>query len=283
MRSTLKTNDSTDTRSESIINHIVDWLKERIKVSNTKGFVVGVSGGIDSALTSTLASLTEKPVMVLSLPINQEEGQHGRSNEQIIWLKRRFKNVSSYVIDLTNAFNSLKNALPEKEINGLALANTASRLRMTAIYSFANSKGYLVCGTGNKIEDYGIGFFTKYGDGGVDISPIAGLLKSEVYELANYLNIPQSIQDAVPTDGLWGDNRSDEEQIGASYKELEWALIYYEEMENGIFTPSLTDRQIEVLNIYDKRHRANKHKLESVPVCMIPKFWENGKHEKRKI
>ena len=255
--------------SEKVINHIVGWLKERIKTSNTKVFVVGVSGGIDSALTSTLASLTKKPVIVLSLPINQEKGQHSRSNEQINWLKKRFKNVSGHVIDLTDPFNSLKSVLPEEEINGLALANVASRLRMTAIYSFANSKGYLVCGTGNKIEDYGIGFFTKYGDGGVDISPIADLLKSEVYELAGYLNIPQSIQDAVPTDGLWNDNRSDEDQIGASYGELEWALKYHEEIDSGIFTPSFTDRQIEVLNIYDKRHIANKHKLETVPVCII--------------
>jgi NAD+ synthase len=261
-------------KNKEIVNHIVDWLKNKLDISNTNGFVIGVSGGIDSALASTLASLTKKAVIVLNLPINQEEGQYSCSNEQIDWLKKRFNNVSSHIIDLTETFNSLKKSLPEKEVNGLALANTASRLRMTAIYSFANSNNYLVCGTGNKVEDYGIGFFTKYGDGGVDISPIADLLKSEIYELAKYLDVPQTIQDAVPTDGLWDDNRSDEEQIGASYEELEWALNYCDNLEKGIFIPTLEDRQIDVLNIYEKRHAANKHKLEAVPVCIIPELYK---------
>tara|TARA_R100000008_G_C3573827_1_gene163919 strand:+ start:563 stop:1351 length:789 start_codon:yes stop_codon:yes gene_type:complete len=261
-------------KNQEIVVHIVNWLKQQVDASGTGGFVMGVSGGIDSALTSTLAGLTEKPVVVLSLPINQEKGQHNRSNEQIQWLEKRFKNVSSHVVDLTETFNALKMSLPEKEVSGLALANAASRLRMTAIYSFANSKNYLVCGTGNKVEDYGIGFFTKYGDGGVDVSPIADLLKSEVYELAKHLRIPQSIQEAVPTDGLWDDNRSDEEQIGASYDELEWALNYSDNLEKGIFIPTLSDRQIDVLNIYEQRHSVNKHKLETVPVCVIPELYK---------
>jgi len=260
--------------SEEIVNHIVDWLKEKVEASNMKGFVVGVSGGIDSAVTSTLASLTRKPIIVLNLPINQEESQYSRSNEQINWLQGKFNNVSSHTIDLTGTFNSLKSVLPEEEISGLALANAASRLRMTTIYSFANSKNYLVCGTGNKIEDYGIGFFTKYGDGGVDIGPIADLLKSEVYELSEYLKIPQSIQDAVPTDGLWEDNRSDEDQIGASYQELEWAFEYYDDCNKGVCTTNLTDRQIDVLNIYEQRHSTNKHKLETVPTCTIPRGYK---------
>ena len=261
-------------RNKGIINYIVIWLEQQIKKTATNGFVVGVSGGIDSALTSTLAAHTKKSVIVLNLPINQEQGQYNRSNEQIDWLKKRFDNVSSHVVDLTDTFNALRKTLPGKQITELALANMASRIRMTAIYSFANSKNYLVCGTGNKVEDYGIGFFTKYGDGGVDISPIADLLKSEVYQLAEQLQIPRSIQEAIPTDGLWGDNRSDEDQIGASYEELEWALKYFDNLEKGIFVPTLDDRQLSVLNIYKQRHIVNKHKLDTVPVCIIPETYK---------
>ena len=155
--------------------------------------------------------------------------------------------------------------LEEININDLAFANLRSRIRMCALYALANTKNYLVLGTGNKIEDYGIGFFTKYGDGGVDVSPIADLLKSEVYELASHFDIIQDIQRALPTDGLWPDNRGDEDQIGATYDELEWAYSFAESPKKE----KLTERQYEVLDIYMNRHLATKHKLEAPPVCLI--------------
>jgi len=253
--------------NKQTIDFITGWLDNIIEEADCNGFIVGVSGGIDSALTSTLAANTGRPVLVLNMPISQEEGQYNRSNEQIKWLKEKYNNVSSYEIDLTESFNAFRGAMSVSELTNLAVANSASRLRMMTLYACANSKNYMVVGTGNKVEDYGIGFFTKYGDGGVDISPIADLLKSEVYELASYMGVPNSIQDAIPTDGLWNDNRSDEDQIGASYDELEWALEYN---DRGI-EEELTERQQKVLKIYRERHYNTKHKLQMPPVCEIPK------------
>ena len=235
--------------TEKVINKIVGWLTEQLIHSDQKGFVIGVSGGVDSAVTSTLCAKTGYPIIVLNLPINQANDQHNRSNEHINWLKTKFDNVKHYTVDLTSVYDSFKEAVPH--CDELALANSQSRIRMTTIYSFANYNNFLVAGTGNKVEDYGVGFFTKYGDGGVDISPIADLLKSEVYGLAKALNIIQTIQDAPPTDGLWGDNRTDEEQIGASYDELEWALNYYDQFGSSI--TGLSPRQREVLRIYVNR------------------------------
>lgn len=255
-----------------VIDYIVKWLLETVRSSRCEGFVVGISGGIDSALTSALAAKTGMPVIVLNMPINQEVGQYNRSNEQAKWLKKNFDNVESKVIDLSAVFNSFVVATPDG-VSPLAYANSASRIRMTTLYLVANDKNYLVVGTGNRVEDYGIGFFTKYGDGGIDISPIADLLKSEVYALAKFLGVPQSIQEAVPTDGLWDDNRSDEDQIGATYEELEWALKYYDEV--GHNRSKLTPRQSEVLSIYEKRHLGTQHKLRLPPTCLIP---ENLKH-----
>ena len=255
--------------SENIKNYIVSWLKDRVAESGTSGYVVGVSGGIDSALTSTLAALTDKPVFLLNMPINQSPDQFDRSNEHIKWLVQNYDNVKSLVIDLTDPFNSIVNSLDHCDISELGLVNAAARLRMMTLYAIANTHNMLVCGTGNKIEDYGIGFFTKYGDGGVDVSPIGDLMKSEVYTLCNFLGVPQSIQNAVPTDGLWGDDRSDEDQIGASYDELEWALNYYDEF--GFLCDNLTQRQLEVLTIYEKRHNNTKHKMMLPPVCLLPK------------
>lgn len=254
-------------KSKEVTELISNWLLERLKVSGCKGFVVGVSGGVDSAVTSTLAALTDKPVLALNLPINQEVGQKDRANEQIVWLMKNYDNVSSIEVNLTNPFKSFLDSLEGDDVGELAEANSASRLRMMALYAYANSKNYLVVGTGNKVEDYGIGFFTKYGDGGVDVSPLADLLKSEVYKLSSYLKIPDSIQNATPTDGLWGDNRSDEEQIGASYDQLEWALNFH---DSGLSEETLSDEQKRVLNIYIGRHYATKHKLEAPPVCLIP-------------
>jgi len=254
--------------NKNIREHIVEWLKRKIEESRSRGFVVGVSGGVDSAVTSTLASLTKKPVIVLNMPINQEAGQYTRSNEHIDWLTAQYDNVSSQVVDLSTVYGVASNALACCQVSKLALANAASRLRMMSLYAVANTHDYLVVGTGNKVEDYGIGFFTKYGDGGVDISPIADLLKSEVYALAKFLGVPQSIQEAVPTDGLWGDNRSDEDQIGATYEELEWALKYCDKVADD--KDRLTSRQQEILDIYKKRHIGSRHKLILPPMCLIP-------------
>lgn len=265
---------SISMRHEEVVKHISSWMTQKLVESKARGFVIGVSGGIDSALTSALAAITGEPTLALNMPINQEEGQFSRSNEQIDWLKSRYDNVLSHVIDLTSMHESFKSVLPF-EISELAYANLASRLRMITLYAFANSKNYLVVGTGNKVEDYGIGFFTKYGDGGVDISPIADLLKTEVYKMAKSIGVPKSIQEAIPTDGLWGDNRSDEEQIGASYKNLEWALDFYD--KNQQESRFLTREQKEALSIYTLRHINNKHKLELPPVCLIGEKFRNEK------
>jgi len=254
--------------SEKIINHIAGWLENQLISSNQKGFVIGVSGGIDSAVTSTLCALTGAPVVVINMPIHQVPDQIDRSNDHIAWLKKHFENIQSSIVDLTTTYETFVEASDISD--ELSLANVRSRLRMTTLYAHANLKSYLVAGTGNKVEDYGIGFFTKYGDGGVDLSPIASLLKSQVYEVAAHLEIIKSIQNATPTDGLWGDDRSDEDQIGATYNELEWALQYYD-LEGSNIT-GLSSRQREILRIYIERHLATKHKLEMPPVCELNIF-----------
>ncbi len=251
---------------EKII-YIVSWLKEQLKKANCRGFVVGVSGGIDSAVTSTLAAMTSYPVALVTLPINQDSDQLERARKHIDDLKDRFTNVKSFEVDLTTASTTLLASLPKEASSELAVVNLKSRIRMTTLYAFANSNDFLVVGTGNKVEDYGVGFFTKYGDGGVDLCPIADLLKSEVRALAALLQVSNEIQSAVPTDGLWGDNRSDEEQIGATYEELEWAMEFCSNSEDRA---TLTRRQREVLEIYKFRHVNAKHKLQAPPVCMIP-------------
>ncbi len=255
-------------RTEAVSQYIVEWLIQRLESSKAQGFVVGVSGGIDSAVTSTLCAKTGFPVIVLNMPIHQEPTQHNRAIEQSEWLMNSFDNVQATTIDLTDSFEEIKKIEFEQvgKLDDLSYVNMASRLRMLTLYMISNSNNYLVAGTGNKVEDYGIGFFTKYGDGGVDISPIADLLKSQVYNIASYFGIPNSIQKATPTDGLWEDNRTDEDQIGASYDELEWALEAYDEGN----TDNLTNRQKEVMGIYSRRHISTKHKLETPPVCIIP-------------
>ena len=167
--------------NKEISTHIINWLKDQLIISNQKGFVIGVSGGIDSAVTSTLCAETKFPIIVVNMPIHQPKDQFNRAVEHINWLNENYSNVTEHTVDLTQSFESYLESVPECAKSELALINTRARLRMLTLYSFANSNNYLVCGTGNKIEDFGIGFFTKYGDGGVDISPIAGLYKSEVY------------------------------------------------------------------------------------------------------
>ena len=254
-------------KHQEIINSITSWLIQKLEDSGCEGFVVGVSGGIDSALVSTLCCLTGKPTLLVGMPIHQEKGQVSRSNEQMMFLSK-FNNCSSSTIDLTTVYDSFISSIDN--ISNLSKANLQSRLRMCALYSQANNRNYLVVGTGNKVEDFGVGFFTKFGDGGVDLSPIADLMKTEVYQLASFLGVPKSIQNAKPTDGLWDDNRGDEEQIGASYPELEWAMRFSGD-EN-----LLTDRQKTVLSIYKERNRSTKHKLSGPPVCFIEKSLKKG-------
>ena len=200
------------------------------------------------------------------MPIHQKSNQFDRSNEHINWLKNNFENVSSHEINLTNVYDSFSNALPKANQDELSMANLRSRIRMSNLYVFASNKKYLVAGTGNKVEDFGVGFYTKYGDGGVDISPIADLLKSEVFKIAHHLGIVSSIQKAKPTDGLWDDDRSDEDQLGATYDELEWAMNYLEVNYQG----NLSERQKKVLEIYRGHHQTNLHKMNPIPVCIIP-------------
>lgn len=269
---------------------IQGWLQERIETSKQIGFVVGVSGGIDSALVSALCASTGFPTFVLSLPINQEIKQLQRANKHIQWLKDTYGCVISKEIDLTEVTDCFEKTLQKEQINSeLVSVNLRSRLRMVALYAMANQNKLLVAGTGNRIEDFAVGFFTKGGDGCCDISPIGDLLKSEVRQLSSFLGIDSEIVNAVPTDGLWGDNRSDEEQIGATYDELEWALNYYEtfkivkpcgidldnlpqgfSVESILLTqPDLTERQKEVFSIFTQRHFANKHKMEMPPICYL--------------
>ena len=252
-------------------DHITNWLKDYALHAGVKGFVVGVSGGIDSALTSTLCALTGLDVLTLEMPIHQEKNQVNRATRHISFLKDRFKNVTSTSVNLTPVFNSLIEAMPKvdnEDDRFMSLANTRARLRMTSLYYFAGLDNLLVAGTGNKVEDFGVGFYTKYGDGGVDLSPIADLMKSEVYAIASYLGVDEEIQKAPPTDGLWGDDRTDEDQLGASYDELEWAMNT-EKMGKKVH--DFTERQKEVYEIYLKFNSANEHKMNPIPVCLIPK------------
>ena len=252
---------------QEVIKYIVHWLSHYSEQSKTNGFVIGISGGIDSALTSTLCAMTGKKVICLSMPIHQHKAEYDRGLEHINWLKNKFPNVSSQEVELTETFNKISKAIPEDIQDWLTMANTRSRLRMTTLYSFACHHKLLVAGTGNKVEDFGIGFFTKYGDGGVDVSPIADLMKSEVYALAKELGVVNSIQTAPPTDGLFADGRSDEDQIGATYDELEWAMKF---IANPHDFSTLTDRQKIVLDIYTRMNKANQHKMNPIPVCIIP-------------
>ena len=257
-------------KTEKVAEYIINWLKEYAENAKVKGFVVGVSGGIDSALTSTLCAKTGFPTLCVELPIHQAESQVTRAQEHINLLKGNFKNVSDVRVDLTSTFEDFKKMVPDAEPSAkvdLSLANTRARLRMTTLYYLAGLHGFLVAGTGNKVEDFGVGFYTKYGDGGVDLSPIADLMKSEVYKLAAFLGVPNSIQKAQPTDGLFGDSRTDEDQIGASYDELEWAM----KMENeGKTENDFLGREQEVFKIYSRLNRINQHKMIPIPICEIP-------------
>ena len=250
-----------------IIDHIVNWLSDYCDQAGMNGFVVGVSGGIDSAVTSGLCAKTGNKVILLNMPIHQKPEQFSLSARHIAWLSEAYATVTGVEVDLTPAFQTLGNALPVDIRDPHTMANTRARMRMLTLYAFATHHRMLVAGTGNKVEDFGVGFYTKYGDGGVDISPIADLKKTEVYTIGKELGIMEDILRAPPTDGLWEDSRTDEAQIGAAYEELEWAMDF--ECRSGD-KASLTERQKEVLAIFRKFHQANRHKMEPIPVCGIP-------------
>lgn len=254
-------------QTEKIINYVVSWLTKYCEVSGLNGFVVGVSGGIDSAVTSTLCAKTGKKILAINMPIYQLPDQISLSSQHIKWLENKFNQVKGVEVDLTIPFQAFEKKIPQDIQDGLTMANTRARMRMLTLYAFATHHRLLVAGTGNKVEDFGVGFYTKYGDGGVDLSPIADLLKTEVYEIGKCLEIIEPILLAPPTDGLWQDNRTDESQIGASYAELEWAMQFEKTLTNE---GHLSERQKEVLRIYRKFHNLNKHKMKPIPVCRIP-------------
>lgn len=258
-------------QTEKVTKHIVNWLKAYATKAGVNGFVIGISGGIDSAVTSILCAKTGLKVWCIEMPIHQAASHVTRAQEHIKQLKSQFDNVSSIRTDLTPVFESFKNEVNlegDQAIVDMALANTRARLRMVTLYYYAGLHKLLVSGTGNKVEDFGVGFYTKYGDGGVDLSPIADLMKSEVYELGTYLNVCESIMKAQPSDGLFGDSRSDEDQIGASYPELEWAMKMDEVGKNA---EDFTGRKQTVFKIYKRFNNSNKHKMIGIPTCEIPK------------
>ena len=245
---------------------IVSWIKDYADSNGIKSLVVGVSGGIDSAVVSTLCAETGLPTYVLTMPLNSKKENTALSDAHAKALDDKYENVSHHNVDLSTTYHKLLSSIslqtsPEgfthnKDFmpNELANANTKSRLRMVTLYQIAGAVGGIVVGTGNKVEDYGIGFYTKYGDGGVDIAPIADLYKTEVRELGSYLRVSADIIDAKPTDGLWDDGRSDEDQIGATYAELE------EPMENG------TGKAVDILSRFN---RQNRHKTEPIPTFKL--------------
>ena len=250
---------------DKLIDHIVSWLKEYALNAHMDGFVVGISGGIDSAVTSELCAMTGLKVIAINLPIHQSTQEYNLANKHLVYLNSKYKNSKELEINLSDLFSQFEKTMPSDcKNNSLSMANSRSRLRMTTLYAVAQTNNCLVAGTGNKIEDFGIGFYTKYGDGGVDLSPIADLSKSQVWAVGKHVGILPEILEAKPTDGLWGDGRSDEDQIGASYPELEWAMEF-----NGEET-TLSDRQKQVLEIYRTFNRINQHKMLPIPVCKIP-------------
>jgi len=240
---------------EDRIEYITKWIADYVlKIEKQPvSLIIGVSGGIDSAVTSTLCARTNLNTIVVSIPINQNKNQYSLSIQHIEWLKNNFNNIASYTINLDSTFNSFQQAVKEFKCD-LAYANSKSRLRMVTLYQIAQSNNGIVVGTGNKVEDFGIGFYTKYGDGGVDISPIADCTKTQVWEMGKKLNVLKNILEAKPTDGLWEDNRNDEDQIGLTYQQIEEAMnnpksIYFEK--------------------YNKIRQPNLHKMNPIPVCFI--------------
>ena len=255
--------------SKDRIKTITKWIKDYAKKNKIQALVIGVSGGIDSAVVSTLCAKTGLPVTVVTMPIKQNKKLHNLSLEQASFLAANFSNVTHKNIDLTKTFTVLEKALATDGYESeLGFANTRARLRMTTLYQVAQSINGIVVGTGNKVEDFGVGFFTKYGDGGVDISPIGDCLKTEVWEMGKELGVPQEIIDAPPTDGLWNDGRTDEDQLGMSYAELERMMIL-DRLEGlpGIQPFSASDKK--KLRKYRELRSRNLHKMNPIPVCTL--------------
>ena len=235
---------------------ISNWIKNYTEMmpSKAESLIIGISGGIDSSVSSTLSAMTGLKTIVLSMPIKQKLSQHDLSLKHQEWLVKNFKNVEVHTLNLNQLFETFENTLSKFD-NELGLANSRARLRMTTLYQVAAANKGIVVGTGNKVEDFGVGFYTKYGDGGVDISPIADCNKTEVWEMGRELNILKEIIEAAPTDGLWDDGRTDEGQLGLKYEELEEAM-----------------KNINSINRdkYEKIRKMNLHKMEPIPVCKIP-------------
>jgi NAD+ synthase len=247
---------------ENLSDKIKEWILSYTVNNKITTLVIGVSGGIDSAVVSTLCAETGLPTLVIGMPLNSSESNTELSNKHISFLCDKYKNVNGYTIDLSKTFQEFKsNVLFEKEFNSeLGFANTKSRLRMITLYQIAASRNGIVVGTGNKVEDFGVGFYTKYGDGGVDISPIADLYKTEVRNLGRHLGVINEIINAEPTDGLWEDNRVDEVQIGATYEELEWV------MEKGINKQNYSEKEYKIIETFLNFNKKNKHKMVSIPI-----------------
>jgi NAD+ synthase len=243
---------------ENLSNQIQNWIIDYVNENKIKTLVIGVSGGIDSAVVSTLCSKTGIPTIAVGMPLNSKKENTKLSNLQLDFLVKNNVRIVEY--DLSKTFKSFETLMSDYFVSDLANANSKSRLRMTTLYHIAAATRGIVVGTGNKVEDFGVGFYTKYGDGGVDISPIADLYKTEVRELGRHLGIPQEIIDVAPTDGLWDDDRNDEEQIGATYEELEWVMEYGENKE------TFTEKEINISNIYQNFNEKNKHKMVPIPI-----------------
>ncbi len=248
-----------------LAQEISSWIRQYAERNSIQTLVVGASGGIDSAVTSTLCAKTGMETIVLNMPIYQDQSQYDLSKNHIEWLQTKWSNIDAREVDLTSSFDSFRDDLRGNKITHLALANSRARLRMATLYAIAGSTNGIVVGTGNRVEDFGVGFFTKYGDGGVDISPIADLYKSEVYSLGEELGILKQILEAPPTDGLWDDGRTDEDQMGASYSELEWAMS----VEESKSVHNLSSRESEVLGIYRRFNEENKHKMSPIPIFQM--------------
>jgi len=239
------------------IDYISDWIKDYATSLSFQpvSLVIGVSGGIDSAVTSALCAKTGFKTIAISMPIKQNLNQHDLSLKHLDWLKNNFDNVETKIIELDKVFETFENTMQDFN-NSLAFANSRSRLRMVTLYQIAQANSGIVVGTGNKVEDFGVGFYTKYGDGGVDISPIADCKKTDVWNIGKSLGVIEEIIEAAPTDGLWDDSRNDESQLGLSYEQLEDA------MEN----PSSKH-----FKKYQEIRGPNLHKMKPIPVCIFPK------------
>lgn len=247
------------------IQHITSWIYKYAQKYKIESLVVGVSGGIDSAVVSTLCARTTLPTLAVSMPIRQSKHTHDLSVRHAHWLTTQFENATNYTVDLTPSFDQFEQAMVPVFDNELAFANSRSRLRMMTLYQIAQANGGIVVGTGNRVEDFGVGFYTKYGDGGVDISPIGDCLKTDVWAMGQELGIMPEIINAAPTDGLWADGRTDEDQLGMTYEQLEHAMYMDENELRG------TKEELQRLKQYRTIRERNLHKMEPIPVCKIPR------------